>query len=97
MTTTIRQYCAALRKDGFTLRYRDRHRDGTVTEFFKRVGDREVEVQLWAADGKHRACHMNRINNDNKRWRGNTLPTYFIGLDGMKQAIAREWAEPVVA
>lgn len=88
---TIRQFCAALRKDGFTMLYRDRSGGCTVTEFEKRSTDRKVSVQLWG-DGKHRASHMRRINNDDRRWCGKTEPTDFTTLDGMSAAITFEFA-----
>ena len=91
---TIRQYCAALRMDGFTLQFRDRSGGTTVTQFAKRIGNRQVKVQLWA-NGGHRASHgtYKRINGCDCLSE-TTMPTDFTSLGGMRTTILREFKRP---
>jgi hypothetical protein len=67
-----REIFAALREDGFTSDFDSRAGGCRMVEWAKTVGERRLEVQLWA-DGRHRATH----------WLGgrmSTLPTYFTDV-----------------
>jgi hypothetical protein len=77
-----REIFAALRADGFSADFDSRAGGCRMVEWAKTVGERRLEVQLWA-DGRHRATH----------WLGgrmSTPPTYFTDVATMRAAIARE-------
>jgi hypothetical protein len=77
-----REIFAALREDEFTSDSDSRAGGCRVVEWVKTVGERRLEVQLWA-DGRHRVTHW--LNG-----RMCTLPTYFTDVATMRAAIARE-------
>jgi hypothetical protein len=79
-----REIFAALREDEFTSDSDSRAGGCRVVEWVKTVGERRLEVQLWA-DGRHRVTHW--LNG-----RMCTLPTYFTDVPTMRAAIAHELA-----
>lgn len=90
---TLRPYTTVLRRAGFQFGYRSRAGDCHVTEFWKREGDRELKVQLWA-DGKHRVSHG--IHGKHGLRQSDT-PTDFETVADMECAIKREWTRPTTA
>lgn len=66
-----------------------------TTELSKRVGDRELHVQLWG-DGQHRVSHgtYQKLPNGREGLSGTTEPTSFSTVTEMLDALAHEWRRP---
>lgn len=84
---TIRPFTTALRKDGFEFCWCDRSGGTKVTQFSKRVGDRELHVQFWD-DGHHRVSHGTHGEHGLHE---TTEPTDFRTVEEMRIAVAFEW------
>lgn len=81
--TSRRRFCARLYALGF--KREDNSADPLC--FFKIVGNRRIDVQLWK-DGNHRAS--NALLGKAGGWRWSTLPTDFRRFTEMEPAIERE-------